>query len=536
MPTIRVMSWNVESLGAEKAFTKTVIPQQTEIFNLLGLVIIEAGVHVAGIMEIKGGIGTRLMQGMLTVLNNRRPAHPAFVWDGRLSSRQDGGTKEETLYLWQNQAGNLELDPAGSPGPTSSIGIADLNAIEALMVNKAWTQAQGTQLLAALKDSGYLRYGKFKRSARMITTTTLRVDPNRWNAMNQPGPAPTVTFSPPPARQPPAGVAANAVLRQQIAAKLLDVDILRFTTYSDRSPYLANFLVGGKKLMISLLHAPGPGDFPGDANNVIGLSRPMARQVQAPNLLVMGDFNISQNMMTRRYPAFGRYLAAVGDYQFGKLSPQQLVPVFAPITGPPLNALDLMPGTRTSLTTNYLPDAAGPAAPLVSAYDKFFFRSSAVGATSIASANATGVNVVQMIAANQPAAVYRHVVAVSALTYFRAFRGAPFMVKQTARLIKEQASVQKEVKRFESYVNKIPLPHPPPLGSANFARYTTWMNKLNDARTSLAAANTSVANVGGMTALVNTPAQLAPTGIGTALATYRFAVSDHLPITVDLTA
>ena len=535
MPSIRVLSWNVESLGAEKAFTKAAVPQPTEIFNLLGLVITQAGAHVAGIMEIKGGIGTRLMHGLLAVLNNLRPLNPAYAWEGRLSSRQDGGTKEETLYLWRQQAGILQLDLAGSPGPTSSIGVADLNVLETLIATQAWTPAQGTQLLTALKDSGYLRYGQFRRSARQIKTTTLRVDPNRWNTLNNAGAAATISFSPSPAQQPPSGVASNTALCQALATKLLDVDILRFTTYGDRSPYLANFLVGAKRLMISLLHAPGPSEFPGMAINVMALSRPMANQAQTSNLLVMGDFNIRQGFaMTSRYKAFHRFPAGPNDYQFGAVVPRQLVQVFRPVTGPPLSAPDLMPGTLTSLTNIYLPDAVPAVRPLVSAYDKFFFRGSTVAAQRITSANPTTLNVLQMMTVNQPG--YSHGVAVSALTYFRAYRGATFMTKQAGRIIKAQTKAQQDVTRFQIYLNKIPPPHPPAQGSANFDRFTNYTQKLAGATADLNAVKTSLANVGVMTTLVTTPAQLGPTGIGTALATYRFAVSDHLPITVDLTA
>jgi hypothetical protein len=100
MPTtIRVLSWNVESLGEAKAYAgpKAVSPVQSAIVRFISQVIIESRANLVGLMEIKGGIGPQLMLWLLAQLNNAPDLgpNPPFQWQGRLSSRQDGGTQEE---------------------------------------------------------------------------------------------------------------------------------------------------------------------------------------------------------------------------------------------------------------------------------------------------------------------------------------------------------------------------------------------------------------------------------------------------------
>jgi hypothetical protein len=121
--------------------------------------MVQAQADLVGIMEIKSGIGSQLMAWLIAALNNSRPLNSTYTWKGRLSSRQDGGTQEEYLYLWKDEAGVLQLNMAGTPGPTSLIGVADAAVMEQLIATNLWTPAQRTQLLQALRDSEYLRYG-----------------------------------------------------------------------------------------------------------------------------------------------------------------------------------------------------------------------------------------------------------------------------------------------------------------------------------------------------------------------------------------
>ena len=133
--------------------------------------------------------------------------------------------------------------------------------------------------------------------ARRRTTTTWRMDPDAWNRLQLAGNAAEVRFDPTLPQQPPAPLAdatpAGTAAREALAQKLIDTDILRFTTLPDRSPFLANFLVGAaaQPLSLAMLHAPGPGRnvgiAVGPAINLFGLSRPLADAAAgAGNVLV----------------------------------------------------------------------------------------------------------------------------------------------------------------------------------------------------------------------------------------------------------
>jgi len=486
-------------------------------------------------MEIKGGIGPQLMLWLLAQLNNAPDLgpKPPFQWEGRLSSRQDGGTQEEYLFLWQNQANVLTLDPNGSPGPTSLIGIADLNVLENVIRQQGWTPEQGTQLLQALFDSGYLRYGQY--GSKKSKTRTLRMVPAQWNALRTAPPPAAVTFKPAPARQPPAGFAASATAQQALAAQLVNIDMLRFTTYAERSPYLGNFLVGssGKSLMVALLHAPGPQNFPAEATNIVGLSLPMQQQVVQRNLLLMGDFNVSAANMQRRTLVYGRFQKGP-DFVFDTVSPRRYAPAFGPLTGstPGLGTTDLLPGTLTSLTNAYLPDNTTIASTRCNPYDKLLFKGSTTAGQAMTPANATVVDLVQRIAANQGPNFNQQFGSV-ALTYFRAYLGAAFLTKAAARLDRKQGEADREVKRCQKKVNGFTLPI---TNEAMHLRYSAANEDLLKAQDKSQELTVSRNNIRSVAALVANALAQTPTGIGTGLAIYRFGISDHLPVMVDLTA
>jgi hypothetical protein len=540
MPTtIRVLSWNVESLGETKAYAnpQAAQPAQSAIVQFISQVITTAQADLVGLMEIKGGIGKQLMAWLLAELNNalNLGANPLNQWQGRLSSRQDGGTQEEYLFLWQNQANVLTLDPNGSPGPTALIGVADLNVLENVIQQQKWTPEQATQLLQALSDSGYLRNGRYKSKS---LTRTLRVVPDQWNTLYTATQPATVTFKPTPARQPPKGFAANAAARQALATQLVNIDILRFTTYAERSPYVGNFLVGngGNSLMVALLHAPGPREFPGVAVNVMGLSLPLQQQVQQRSLLVMGDFNVPTTNMGRQELVYGRFQQG-SDFVFNMVTPRQRVQVFEPLTGnaPGFGATDLLPAALTSLTNAYLPDNTSIASTLCNAYDKLFFKGSTTAGQVMTQTNATVLNLVAMVAANQ--GNFNQQLGTSALTHFRAYPGSAFLTKAAASLTKKLAKADREVTRFQKQLNSIPLPHPPPVtDQAMLLRYNKANLNLQKAQAKSQELTNSQNNIGAVVALVNNALAQTPTGIGTGLAIYRFSISDHLPVMVDITA
>jgi hypothetical protein len=532
--TVGVLSWNVESLGDAKAVRPGSPPAASELINFINLVVRKASADVIGIMELKAGQGMNVRSWLLAKLNNGVGGGGA--WNGVVSSRQDGGTMEEYIVLWKAQANTLQLDPNGLPAPASLMGVLDDNALSRLFAAKGWQSGTlgPATLNAALAAAGYTAAGKFTLRSKIAMTASPRVLGDGWNALNQMGNNPQVKWSnkiPPPA-------SITVADSQALARLLLDVDILRFITYGDRSPFLVNFLVGTtpRPLAIVLLHAPGPQDkLRTDAINIIGLSRPAARAAAGGNLLVMGDFNIAaaQGHLTGR--VYGRFMNTQNQFVFAQVAPAQTAQVFAPITGGALNAPDLLPTARTSLVNAYLADNAPLNAALSNTFDKFFFH----GAAAMNQSNPAVINLVDVMNAasgNHDAGIAR-----SGLTFFRSLRGNAFLQRQQARLQREfnkhDKTVQSLTGQVASIQAKINAAAPPPAAnSALVRRLNTAQDKLNQASQKRAAAQTQLTACNAVRTLVNNAAANTPTGVGTALTTYRWAVSDHLPIRVDLTA
>jgi hypothetical protein len=531
--TIRVLSWNVESLGDTKAVQPGSKPATaSELINFINLVVRGAAADVVGIMELKSGQGQTVCAWLLAKLNNG--VGGGVTWKGVVSSRQDGGTMEEYIVLWKEQANRLRLDPNARPAPASLIGVADDNAFSRLYDAKGWKPNGMSRATfnAALSTAGYVAAGRFKLRSKFALTGKPRVLPDAWNTLNQMA-QPQVQWS---NKAPPPGGLTTADERD-IAATLLDVDILRFNTYGDRSPFLVNLLVGTqpRPLAIVLLHAPGPQDrIRTDAINIIGLSRPAGRAAAGGNLLVMGDFNIAANQGNLTARVYGRFTNPNHQFVFAQAVPAQYALVFAPIAGGPLNAPDLLPNIRTSLVNAYLADNSPLNAVLANTFDKFFFR----GAAAMNQANPRVINLVDVM--NAASANYNAPIAKSGLSFFRALRGLKFLAEQDKTLQRNWTKRDKDVTRLTKQLNgivaKIAAAGPLPGNSPLILRRNTVQNSLNTATQARAAIQTQRNALAAMNAVVINFALDSPTGVGTALTTYRFAVSDHLPITVDLTA
>jgi hypothetical protein len=534
VPTITVLSWNVESLGDGKGtLPGLMVPTQSEVVNFLRLAIQDSGADLVGIMEVKSGRGAYILNWLLALLNNGPPQNPGDVWDGRVSSRQDGGTQEEYLLLWKHQANVLALDPAGRPGPTALVGVVDGNALETLVAPATLTPDQVKALLAALAASGYVQPGQFLEKSSMRKTATARVVPAKWGKLNVTNPPP-VTFAVPPAPQPPALTPAQ---RQALAVRLKDTGILRFLTYGSRSPYVGNFLVGTppKRLMVSLLHAAGPGDLDRlSAIGVMALAAPMTDQVAQDSLLVMGDFNVEDSWL----PPTGRQYVcdANGFHQVTPLKALDVHPVFEPITSAPLNAPELtLPQPRTSLTNAYLADSSPITATRGSTYDKFFFHGSTTQGRQVTASAQSAYDLITATASNQGA--FKPALGQSALVFYRAFRGADFLVSQAAGLTKKQPKAEQAVKAAQKKLDAANAA----IGGGHVSIKSPLANRQATAVGLLKRAKSTrdslVSQKAAITALLTTlqdPTVTAPTGIGSALSVYRFAISDHLPITVKL--
>jgi hypothetical protein len=522
---LRVMSWNVESLGWEKATAKVGAAGEAEIIRFIARAIVATNASIVGIMEVKSGIG-QLIGTQLTALlnNNALPPPPPWNWRFSVSARQDGGTKEEYLVLWREQANVLQLNLQGEPAPTWLIGVVDNNAL-AGTANGAnvLTPVQLETLREALANMGYLYRPQFRKGKK---TQTDRIPVPVWNALSAAGVGAIVNL----AGSNPPTLPFLPAERQALARRLVAIDALRFPTFDNRAPFVANFQVGNppQPLTFVIYHAPKPGDtaLP-EAINMIGLSQPLAN---AQNLLVMGDFNVP-------FAQIGTVQARVWTRE-GPVAPVTRRAVFAPITGAPLNAPSRLANVLTSLGNRYRSDQSGavslaPLAVRSNAYDKIFLRS---GPGVIALPNACAVDLVQLTAANQ-APLFNPGLAQSTLALFRVLRGIKFLEKGRKKLQREAQRAQRDETKAQARLHSAELavanagPHPP---AAKLKRVQSSKQDIEAAQQWAAEVAEQLLALTALLNLINTPAAVAPPGVGSAASVYRHAVSDHLPITIEL--
>jgi hypothetical protein len=518
---IRVLSWNVESFAEAKGLVPGVDPAvASELINFIALVVRTRHAHVVGLMELKAGFGDQVSQWLVAELNNGRSVHAARRWRSVVSSRQDGGTQEEYAVLYREEAGVLTLDDDGVPAPASLLGVLDSAPLQWLYDKKGWAPKQREAFVAALKQDGYAVSGSYNvTKSRTAKTLWPRVKGDGWQELHEMA-TPEVELAAPPG-------ALSAAECQRIADTLLNVDILRFTENADRSPYLVNFKVGTQKLAVALYHAPGPSDLRRfDAINIIALSRPAA---YAPNLLLMGDFNIAGTELAKSGQVYSR-AERKGTFTFDKAP--GLRQVFAPITGPPLNAADLLPGVRTSLVNAYLADGTTLDSTRANTFDKFFFKGAPL--TAAAARVVDLVDIIDPTSANHDVAVAR-----SAFSFYRQFRGTTALNTTDMELAATAAGLSTALAKnanvraaVQSNIDGHGAPTPKNLVN-RMAGLLYELTDLTQKQTAVLAQRNAIAAV---SALVTNPAVTMPTGVGSAHAMYRHAVSDHLPITVEVTA
>lgn len=533
MPTI--LSWNIQKLGEKKAFARgTGAP--TQVFQVIATLIRHVGADIVGIMEVVGGEGQRVVDTLCAILNNpggNPPGGAAYTWRGVVSARQDGKPMEEYVYLWKDQANVLTLDTAALVGPAFTSGVVDRQAFEGFRRRQNWTAAQIGQLLAALVASFYAvqpGYG----TGGATKTRTWRVSPNRYRQLVGQGANAAVVFDGPPAAQPPAGM--TLAQRQEVARILMGLDILQYISYPDRSPYVASFVVGNapaRRLTVGLLHAPRPGNPTlASAINVLGLLQPLVNTVaNGGNLLLMGDFNVSAWGMN----AEGRVYARGADGKaFGLVRPPQMVQVFAPITGAPLNAANVLGEVDTTVIKNYWPPNEPFPNLLANAYDKFFHHPAAAPNGLPAGAGQV-VPVLPMLSSLTPAPGFHPAFARAALTFYRAYCG-------TARVVKDRLEVQHEADRMRDTLNywtaqaaaaqraAAGYGGTPPARSPLGKRKRQADDELVNARNDVAAIQVELNDIDAFRTMIANAALQAVAGSGPALNVYRDAVSDHLPI------
>lgn len=384
MATIRLLSWNIQKFGPDKALN-------SDFIEYVCRVIDDCEADLVGFMEVVGGSGLDAMNRCIAVLDNLEAeaakaaglAGPRFGWAGWASDKTL--SNEQYIFLWK--ADRIDVADCRLQGMTRW---DDVKAIDDALAHPMADLGGDDSLWASLKANGYIdEYGNVPWSK----VNALEANPNsldltdKWPRFN-----------------------LDQAQRQQLVNILISDIPQEFSEKRRRPPFImrAGLGAGGTPAVITLFHAPGPGSVqPVFASNQIG-AVPAIRDAAVG--VVMGDFNLKPNQLAAltklRY--FNRAKAR-SEYaktaQWGFIASR----TFQRLTGPafPQQAADaqstavgqyfaLLDNVNTSVVKTVQVPAGIITDALVlttlsSPYDKFLVRSP--GAT----AAAPGANVAQAI-------------------------------------------------------------------------------------------------------------------------------------------
>ncbi len=469
------MSWNIEKLGSEKAFSQAIPqpgqpqpPPQFEILNFIAYTILTYDVDIAGLMEIVSGDGDRIKDTLLGILNNLRPQNAPYEWQGRASEMQLGGTGEQYIYLWKQQEGRIEIDMNRLPifplylkgylGDDSFYSIFDPHG------PNSYSEEDQNDFNNVLSQQGYM-------------DRDYNVPVTMWH---------TLATTPTPVALP--GLRRPLLHGQaEIIKKIIvHAEPIKFPGKRDfRCPYIGHFLINGaSRLTTALYHAPGPEDkdhkYKGINN--IGLVPELADK--AENCLVMGDFNVEHGDDTEA-PVMGifEYPKDSNMWVFRNVIPAEKKPVFDPIVNNPLHLVKQLPDNKTSLSSNILPMGTYREPAFSHSYDNFFYRQGT--ANSLQSANPEVMQMLDIINAGAPLPnMYSGALAQLAYRFFMIFKGLNWIQN---KIQTKSGLTDDEINYLKNYLTFFSDPT-----NGNAAEY------------------------------------------GSAFLIYRKAISDHLPITITL--
>jgi hypothetical protein len=167
MPSIKVMSWNIQDLGLAKVnwtgpgetdpATKELILNSYTIEYIVS-VILKYELDVLAVMEVRGFQANKIRSAVVSMLTKS-----GMTWKGEISSQQpDKNRKEQYIYFWNtNCPGIASLNPAAidAPSPCWLHSVVDDNSMSAFFdslgagVN---TSTKRKEIYSALVTSGYI--------------------------------------------------------------------------------------------------------------------------------------------------------------------------------------------------------------------------------------------------------------------------------------------------------------------------------------------------------------------------------------------
>lgn len=529
MPTtIRVMSWNVQNLGDSKtSLPGPAFTPDMRVVNLIANEVFRRGIRVLGIMEIQSGIGNAVGQHIINELNNKPGS--SKQWTARLSSRQDGGTQEEYLFIVDFGVGNIRFDVTGRPAQSSLMGVFDESVINDFGTNPSERQ----QLMDALNDTNYIKRANFYVSKGgmkvQMTTSQYRVEGQAWSDLSA---GASVKF---PSPQKPFVAGLTALQLLQLKKKILDVDILKFTSPGDRSPFMMHLKIGSNNnltpLTIVLAHQLGTSDpqrF--DAINIMALNRVLLyNAANSSPMLLMGDYNVATSQMKKQVRVYERRIA---NHVFGlnTATPPTTQQIFSPLFDWSKTNVDLLGAQATSLNHSFLMNNAPAADALSSAYDKLMLF-------NVPTAKIGDSGVVNLVSEYTKPKNAVQSTAKLALARAKAVGISDFITEKQEKLedrisaiSKKNVGIMKSIKELQKKITAH-TPQSSPLRKrlAKFKAERNTYGEIEDGlQTQVDAAELILQQLA--TATVTYPKD-----IGTSLAVYSYAVSDHLPVAVEFT-
>ena len=195
-----------------------------------------------------------------------------YRWRAVVSAQQDGGTKEEYIVLWTDQAGCPEPEHRrgaerrvadGSGGRQLARLVLRLGRLDHFRAeDPGLRRARGRQIHLQRGVRQGREDDDLAGGARPVAG--VEGDGHARGQVHQRDFGEAADY------------ADSVAQRQDPAARLLAIDMLRFVSFGDRSPFVVNFLLGStnEKVTYAVMHAPGSSDpnrFPA-ASNVFGLS------------------------------------------------------------------------------------------------------------------------------------------------------------------------------------------------------------------------------------------------------------------------
>lgn len=257
MPTLKVLSWNVQNLGDKKL-------KNNDILSFIVEVILASQADIIGIMEIVGQNGNTLLNQLVNNLN----AHGTSHWDGIISDPSFDMHSEQYIYLWNDSSGEVTPLPEGFRLP----GILSETAFAGLGISETDTES----LTDLLFKNGYLLqdYWVNSRKIRELSRDGDEINLGKSTSMFD-----------------------DEVL-EEVKEILIGHRNLGLDDQNTRPPYLATFSIGPNELFlpIAILHAPNPNDnWRATAINVLGNADVLTNNTDG---LIMGDFNVKDGEIT----------------------------------------------------------------------------------------------------------------------------------------------------------------------------------------------------------------------------------------------